>query len=66
MFAFSFFFCRITQYIGDPHNTRTLPMNTRTQTLPRVSDRSERDHFSLLARSLLLQLTLPMHANAAS
>jgi hypothetical protein len=29
------FFFRITQYIGDTHNARTLiPMNTRTQTLP--------------------------------
>jgi hypothetical protein len=28
-------FFRITQYIGDTHNARTLiPMNTRTQTLP--------------------------------
>jgi tRNA U55 pseudouridine synthase TruB len=28
-------FLRITQYIGDTHNARTLiPMNTRTQTLP--------------------------------
>jgi hypothetical protein len=26
---------RITQYIGDTHNARTLiPMNTRTQTIP--------------------------------
>jgi hypothetical protein len=29
------FFFRITQYIGDTHNARTLiPMNRRTQTLP--------------------------------
>jgi hypothetical protein len=28
-------FFRITQYIGDTHNARSLiPMNTRTQTLP--------------------------------
>jgi hypothetical protein len=28
-------FLRITQYIGDAHNARTLiPMNIRTQTLP--------------------------------
>jgi hypothetical protein len=28
-------FLRITQYIGDTHNARTLvPMNTRTQNLP--------------------------------
>jgi hypothetical protein len=28
-------FFRITQYIGDTHNARTLiPMNTRTQTIP--------------------------------
>jgi hypothetical protein len=33
-----FFFLRITQYIGDAHNARTLiPMNTRTQTLPLVA-----------------------------
>jgi hypothetical protein len=32
---FTGFFLRITQYIGDTHNARTLiPMNTRTQTLP--------------------------------
>jgi hypothetical protein len=31
----SHFFLRITQYIGDTHNARTLiPMNRRTQTLP--------------------------------
>jgi hypothetical protein len=34
LFAMYFFF-RITQYIGDTHNARTLiPMDTRTQTLP--------------------------------
>jgi hypothetical protein len=31
----SMLFFRITQYIGDTRNARTLiPMNTRTQTLP--------------------------------
>jgi hypothetical protein len=34
-FRIVFLFFRITQYIGDTHNARTLiPMNTRTQTLP--------------------------------